>query len=101
RRTRATSCSSRWTCSRRSGESSASGDAVKASPRTAFVDFFSTYTKDLTADDLQRLFTRDAREAYKFFTRGIQTDAFKALPWYTRLIAETRVLFLAFTMKLS
>jgi sigma-B regulation protein RsbU (phosphoserine phosphatase) len=74
---------------------------VKASPRTAFFDFFSTYTKDLTADDLQRLFTRDAREAYKFFTRGIQTDAFKALPWYTRVIAQTRVLFLAFTMKLS
>jgi sigma-B regulation protein RsbU (phosphoserine phosphatase) len=88
-------------CSRRSGDSSASGNAVKASPRTGFYDFFSTYTKDLTADDLQRLFTRDAREAYKFFTRGIQTDAFKALPWHKRVIAETRVLFLAFTMKLS
>jgi len=64
-------------------------------------DFFTTYTKDLTADDLQRLFTRDTREAYKFFTRGVQTDAFKALPWHRRLIAEARVLFLAFTMKLS
>jgi hypothetical protein len=27
-------------------------------------DFFNTYTRDLTADDLQRLFTRDTREAY-------------------------------------
>ena len=63
--------------------------------------FFDTYTKDLTADDLQRLFTRDTREAYKFFTRGVRTDAFKALPWHRRLIAEARVLFLAFTMKLS
>ena len=26
-------------------------------------DFFDTYTKDLTADDLQRLFTRDTRDA--------------------------------------
>jgi sigma-B regulation protein RsbU (phosphoserine phosphatase) len=75
---------------------------VKSSPRTSSVhDFFSTYTKDLTADDLQRLFTRDTREAYQFFTRGIQTDAFQALPWHKRLIAQTRVLFLAFTMKLS
>ena len=74
---------------------------MKTSPRTGFYDFFSTYTKDVTADDLQRLFTRDAREAYKFFTRGIETDAFKALPWHKRVIAETRVLFLAFTMKLS
>jgi sigma-B regulation protein RsbU (phosphoserine phosphatase) len=63
--------------------------------------FWDTYTKDLTADDLQRLFTRDTREAYKFFTRGVQTDAFKALPWHRRLTAEARVLFLAFTMKLS
>jgi phosphoserine phosphatase RsbU/P len=64
-------------------------------------DFFDTYTKDLTSEDLQRLFTRDTREAYRFFTRGVKTDAFKALPWHKRLIAEARVLFLAFTMKLS
>ena len=63
--------------------------------------FFETYTRDLTAEDLQRLFTRDTREAYRFFTRGVRTDAFKALPRHRRLIAEARVLFLAFTMKLS
>ena len=34
-------------------------------------EFFDTYTRDLKAEDLQRLFTRDAREAYKFVTRGI------------------------------
>jgi hypothetical protein len=33
--------------------------------------FFDTYTRDLTADDLQRLFTRDAREAWRFFTRHL------------------------------
>ncbi len=64
-------------------------------------DFFDSYTKDLTADDLQRLFTRDTRDAYKFFTRGRDADAMKRLPWHTRIIAETRVLFLAFSMKLS
>ena len=67
----------------------------------AIGSFWDTCTKDLTADDLQRLFTRDTREAYKFFTRGVRTDAFKALPWHRRLMAEARVLFLAFTMKLS
>jgi sigma-B regulation protein RsbU (phosphoserine phosphatase) len=78
-----------------------------ATPRTStprhsgIQDFFDTYTKDLTADDVQRLFTRDTRDAYKFFTRGVQTDAFKALPRHKRLIAEGRVLFLAFAMKLS
>src|SRR5207249_1115776 len=64
-------------------------------------DFFDTYTRDLTADDLQRLFTRDTREAYKFFTRGVDADALKSLPWHRRALAHARVLFLAFTMKLS
>jgi hypothetical protein len=26
-------------------------------------DFFNNYTKDVTAEDLQRLFTRDTRDA--------------------------------------
>jgi sigma-B regulation protein RsbU (phosphoserine phosphatase) len=64
-------------------------------------DFFDTYTKDLKAEDLQRLFTRDTREAYKFFTRGSDIDSYKNLPWYKRLVMHTKVLFFAFTLKLS
>jgi serine phosphatase RsbU (regulator of sigma subunit) len=63
--------------------------------------FFDTYTKDLKAEDLQRLFTRDAREAYKFFTRGADPEALKALPWHKRSFAHAKLLFIAFTMKLS
>jgi len=71
-------------------------------PRTSRLqDFFDTYTRDLKAEDLQRLFTRDTREAYRFFTRGIDADALKALPWHKRCVAHARVLFIAFTMKLS
>jgi phosphoserine phosphatase RsbU/P len=64
-------------------------------------DFFDSYTKDLTAEDLQRLFTRDARDAYKFFTRGRDADALARMRWHRRIVAEIRILFLAFTMKLS
>jgi sigma-B regulation protein RsbU (phosphoserine phosphatase) len=64
-------------------------------------DFFDSYTKDLTAEDLQRLFTRDTRDAYKFFTRGRDADAMQRLPWHRRIVAEIRMLFLAFSMKLS
>jgi sigma-B regulation protein RsbU (phosphoserine phosphatase) len=64
-------------------------------------DFFNNYTKDVTAEDLQRLFTRDARDAYRFFTRGLDADALRHLPWHKRLITQGRVLFLAFSMKLS
>jgi sigma-B regulation protein RsbU (phosphoserine phosphatase) len=64
-------------------------------------DFFDTYTKDLTAEDLQRLFTRDAKEAYRFLTRGADATEFKNLPWHHRAFAHARLLFLALTMKLS
>ena len=64
-------------------------------------DFFDTYTKDLKAEDLQRLFTHDTRDAYRFFTRGADADAMKRLPWHKRLASEVRVLFIAFSMKLS
>jgi phosphoserine phosphatase RsbU/P len=63
--------------------------------------FFDSYTRDLKADDLQRLITRDTREAYRFFTRGVDPDAVKGLPWYRRAWVHTRTLFVAFTMKLS
>jgi len=68
---------------------------------TRLNDFFDSYTKDLTADDLQRLFTRDARDAYKFFTRGKDAEALSRMPWHRRPINEIRILFLAFSMKLS
>src|SRR5438132_1557333 len=70
-------------------------------PHNRIADFVETYTRDLKAEDLQRLFTRDARDAYRFFTRQIDLSAFDGLPWYKRLLARLRVLFLAFTMKLS
>ena len=70
-------------------------------PSSRLADFFDTYTKDVTAEDLQRLFTRDARDAYRFFTRGIDAEAMQRLPWYKRAIEEVRLLFVAFSMKLS
>ena len=64
-------------------------------------DFFDTYTKDLKAEDLQRLFTRDTRDAYQFFTRNLDWRALDALPRRRRWPAKLRVLFFAFTMRLS
>ena len=63
--------------------------------------FFEVYTKDLTASDLQRLFTRDAREAYAFFSRGVDRTAVDRLPWYRRFAVDIKLFFLAFSMRLS
>jgi serine phosphatase RsbU (regulator of sigma subunit) len=65
------------------------------------VDFFDTYTKDLKAEDLQRLFTRDTREAYHFFTRHVDWRQLDALPKRQRWPKKARLLFFAFTMRLS
>jgi sigma-B regulation protein RsbU (phosphoserine phosphatase) len=68
---------------------------------TRFREFLSGYTRDLKAEDLRRLFTRDAREAYEFFARTIDAKELEGLNWHRRLVARLRLFFAAFTMKLS
>jgi phosphoserine phosphatase RsbU/P len=64
-------------------------------------EFVSGYTRDLKAEDLGRLFTRDAREAYEFFARTIDPKELEGLRWHRRLVVQLRLFFTAFTMKLS
>ena len=61
---------------------------------------FDTYTRDLSREDLQRLFTHDTRDAYRFFARGIYEDQFAGLPPWKRLPLRIRRIFMAFTLKL-
>jgi len=68
---------------------------------TRLREFVNTYTRDLKAEDLQRLFTRDAREAYEFFARHIDEKELEGLPWHRRALVHLRLFFTAFTMKLS
>jgi serine phosphatase RsbU (regulator of sigma subunit) len=63
--------------------------------------FFDQYTQGLTPADFQRLFTRDTAEAYRYFTRNIDRAKVDSLPWYKRWFVESRLLFTAFTMRLS
>src|SRR4051812_42306107 len=57
--------------------------------------------RDLTAEDLQRLFTHDTRDAYKFFTRGLDEERLAREPWWRRQMVRVRQVFVAFTLKLS
>jgi phosphoserine phosphatase RsbU/P len=70
-------------------------------PVTRAREFFSAYTQDLTSEELGKVFTRDAPEAYRFFTRGIDSKAFKALPRHKRALKWTQAFFMAFTMRLT
>ncbi|HVQ16993.1 MAG TPA: PP2C family protein-serine/threonine phosphatase [Vicinamibacterales bacterium] len=70
-------------------------------PRQTGGPFFETYTRGLTKVDIERLFTRDTLEAYKFFSRNINFDELKKQPWHLRMLGRARLLFLAFTLKLT
>ena len=70
-------------------------------PRQTGGPFFEAYTRGLTKTDLERLFTRDTPEAYRFFSRHIDFDELKKQPWHLRLLGHARLFFLAFTLKLT
>jgi serine phosphatase RsbU (regulator of sigma subunit) len=63
--------------------------------------FLAAYTQGLTREDMQRLFTRDTRAAYRFFARGFDEEALAQLPRRKRLFARGRLFFWAFTLRLS
>jgi serine phosphatase RsbU (regulator of sigma subunit) len=70
-------------------------------PRQTGGPFFEAYTRGLTTTELERLFTRDTPEAYRLFSRHIDFEDLKKKPWHLRMLGTARLLFLAFTLKLS
>jgi phosphoserine phosphatase RsbU/P len=63
-------------------------------------ELYKRYAHDLSSEDLQRLFTHDTRDAYRFFTRGIDAETIAHLPWWKRIGVRVRQIFTAFTLKL-
>ena len=64
-------------------------------------DFYNVYTRGFSAEAFQRLFTRDTRDAYRYFSNAVDREALAVLPWWKRPIVFARGLFLALTMKMS
>jgi phosphoserine phosphatase RsbU/P len=75
--------------------------SVPPLPRPGDGKFFESYTRGLTSRDIERLFTRDTPEAYRFFSRHIDLQGLRKLPWYRRTLMHARLFFLAFTLKLT
>jgi serine phosphatase RsbU (regulator of sigma subunit) len=74
---------------------------MRPSPSDRARALFDTYTRDMSSEDLQRLFTHDTRDAYNFFRRGSDDDRYAHLPWWKQIPLRFRDLFFAFTMRLS
>ncbi len=63
-------------------------------------DLFDTYTHGVSREDVQRLFTHDTPEAYRFFTPRGHEDACAQLPWWQQAPLRVRAILVGFTMKL-
>ena len=63
--------------------------------------FLDAYTQGITTTAVERLFTRDTPDAYRFFSRSIDFAQLSKLPWHRRLLSHLRLFFLAFTLKLT
>ena len=74
---------------------------MKSSPSDRARELFNTYTRDLSTDDLQRLFTDDTRDAYRYFTRGKDDDRYAGMPPWKSAALRLRDFFVAFTLRLS
>jgi serine phosphatase RsbU (regulator of sigma subunit) len=73
--------------------------------RTSRVDrqhgWFGPYTRDLSSDDVRRLFTHDTPDAYQYFSRGLDDERYAHLPWWKREPLRFKQVFTAFTLRLS
>lgn len=63
--------------------------------------FIDTYTRDLTARDLQRVFTRETREMLAFFTQGTDARETTWSDFLRRPFRHSRAFFMAFAMRLT
>lgn len=63
-------------------------------------EWIHTYTRDLSREDLERLFTDDTRDAYTFFSRGLDEDELAGMSGWKRAARRFRQVFVAFTLKL-
>src|SRR4051812_9466832 len=70
-------------------------------PGSTFDAWTRDVARDVNAEDLGRLFTHDTREAYRFFTRGLDQDRLAREPWWRRQLLRVQQVFVAFTLKLS
>src|SRR6187399_271213 len=72
-----------------------------AKPGSTFDAWTRDVARDVSAEDVERLFTHDTRDAYRFFARGLDEDKLAREPWWRRQLLRVRQVFVAFTLKLS
>jgi serine phosphatase RsbU (regulator of sigma subunit) len=68
---------------------------------TVLQDLKELFTRDVTREGLRNLIKRDARETLRFYTRTVDFESLRGLPWYKRHPAAAWKVFLALAYRLS
>jgi phosphoserine phosphatase RsbU/P len=79
----------------------AAGGPQAGAVKSVFRSLHELFTKDVTRQGLSDLFSRDPQDAFRFFTRGIDFEALKPLPWYRRYPETAARVFIALAYRLS
>jgi sigma-B regulation protein RsbU (phosphoserine phosphatase) len=59
------------------------------------------FTRDVTSEGLREMLRQDAQETFRFFTREIDFEALRPLPWHTRYPRMAWQIFTALAYRLS
>ena len=83
----------------------ASGKGGASTPRnpvgSLWRDLRSLFTQGVTRDSLRDLVKKDLRDAFRFYTKGIDFSAYENLPWFRRYPAKILKIFIALAHRLS
>ena len=76
--------------------------SIPRSPiRALFYDLRSLFTRGVTLDGMRDLLKKDLRDAFHFYTKGIDYSAYESLPWFKRYPAKVLKTFIALANRLS
>jgi serine phosphatase RsbU (regulator of sigma subunit) len=83
----------------------ASGEGGSSKPRSPvaslFYDLRSLFSQGVTRDGMRDLIKKDLRDAFRFYTRGIDYSAYDNLPWFKRYPARILKTFIALSNRLN
>ena len=68
---------------------------------SAYWNLHDLFTKDVTREGLRDLIQRDTRDTFQYFTREIDFDSLRPLPWFKRYPVAAWRIFLALAYRLS
>jgi len=81
------------------------GKGSSSAPRSPigslFHDLRSLFTQGVTLDGMRDLLKKDLRDAFNFYTRGIDYAPYESMPWFKRYPAKILKTFVALANRLS